>query len=332
MNCDPTSTDRRRFVASEAARWFARELRGPLSTEDRSQLDSWLQENADHAHAYEACRQISNSVKLLASDPELRETLTPNAAPTQGRTTTVRRASFWGSLAASMVIASALGYRLMHYPESAPLTHAYSTAIGEQRTVELLDGSSAQLNTHTKLRMTVGAGYRRIDLEEGEAFFNVTKDPARPFSVLAMGHSVNAVGTEFNVHLQDDRATVIVLEGIVTVSSDGREPIRLTANQQLDFTRVGNVIGPVSVAQMGRALGWRDGKLSFDAASLGQVLKELNRYSPVPIVLTDQSLSSIQVSGEFETDSIESVLHALQTLFGLQVIRMPGYIEVSGGR
>ena len=76
-----------------------------------------------------------------------------------------------------------------------------TTAVGEQREMQLPDGSMIALNTDSQLEVTYGENYRDVRLLKGEALFEVTRDPARPFIVDAGIRRVEAVGTAFVVHL-----------------------------------------------------------------------------------------------------------------------------------
>ena len=95
--------------------------------------------------------------------------------------------------------------------------NTYATGIGEQRSLALADGSTIELNTHSKIRVRFTADRRTIDLVEGQALFHVAKDKTRPFIVQSDGTKVRAVGTEFDVYRRMTGTTVTVIEGRVAV-------------------------------------------------------------------------------------------------------------------
>src|SRR5690606_6030511 len=86
----------------------------------------------------------------------------------------------------------------------------YITYVGEQRLVQLEDGSQVRLNTNTRIQVSYSRQTRRIDLLQGEAYFDVSKDPQRPFEVIANHSIVRALGTEFNVSLLNSAVAVDV--------------------------------------------------------------------------------------------------------------------------
>lgn len=100
----------------------------------------------------------------------------------------------------------------------------YATAIGQQRTVTLPDGSIVYLNTNSQIRIDYSAQYRNILLLQGEVFFDVAKQPERPFHVYAGRGRVQAVGTAFTVYYREnDDIDVTVMEGKVALSVLSKE-------------------------------------------------------------------------------------------------------------
>src|SRR5690606_13001818 len=93
----------------------------------------------------------------------------------------------------------------------------YATEIGEQKTVQLSDGSELVLNTNTRVLIDYTDSKRRAILDQGEAYFKVAEDAQRPFSVDAGVRSIAVLGTEFNVQKTGGGLTVAVVEGLVAV-------------------------------------------------------------------------------------------------------------------
>src|SRR5690606_34920469 len=111
----------------------------------------------------------------------------------------------------------------------------YATAVGEQRRIELTDGSVVHLNTRSRLEVAFTDGARDIRLLEGEATFTVEGDPARPFSVHAGTNIIRAIGTQFNVLRRPSGTTVQVIEGEVRVSTDTlQEPLSIGEEARID--------------------------------------------------------------------------------------------------
>src|SRR5262249_47175706 len=100
----------------------------------------------------------------------------------------------------------------------------YSTPVGGIDNVALADGSRMTLNTDTRIRVALTETERRIELDKGEGFFEVAKDPSRPFVVYAGNKRVVAVGTKFSVRRENDDVEVIVTEGRVRLGQQSFLP------------------------------------------------------------------------------------------------------------
>lgn len=120
----------------------------------------------------------------------------------------------WGAIAAAAVLMAG-GFAVW---KSIP-TGRYETVVGEQRTLELEDGSVVFLNTKSTIRSDFSAAARDIYLNEGQALFQVRHDASRPFRVHTKTATIQAIGTQFDMRLYDDRTSVAVVEGTVAVTS-----------------------------------------------------------------------------------------------------------------
>ena len=108
--------------------------------------------------------------------------------------------------------------RLTPRPDT-PRMARYVTRHGEQLTQHLEDASTLVLNTDTSVTIRYSRTERRVELEHGQALFEVKHDPARPFHVNAGSAEISDVGTTFEVYLRPDSTLITVLDGEVTVQS-----------------------------------------------------------------------------------------------------------------
>jgi transmembrane sensor len=100
----------------------------------------------------------------------------------------------------------------------------YVTAIGEQRSIALADGSTVELNSRSKIKVRYSEHERAVELLEGQALFHVAKNHARPFVVSADGTRVRAVGTQFDVYRKHTGTLVTVVEGQVAILTTPAAP------------------------------------------------------------------------------------------------------------
>jgi transmembrane sensor len=237
------------------------------------------------------------------------------------------RVRAWQALAAGVVAALLL---FVLWQINGPRGELYETGVGDRRVLTLADGSIVNLDARSRLRVSLQKDVRSIDLEAGQASFEVTKDPTRPFRVRAGEHTVIALGTEFNVEIVRTTLRVTLLEGRVAVVEDsgagdseahGERPpdIELTPGQQLiaDGQHKPQVRSDVD---LGQATAWQNGKLFFNDEPLADAAERMNRYAPVQIDV-DPAIDRIGISGVFKAGDTDSFMDAVTTYFPVQAER-----------
>ncbi len=106
---------------------------------------------------------------------------------------------------------------------------------GDQRTIRLDDGSIIHLNSQSRVHVRYSSGERLIELEQGQALFDVVRDATRPFRVRAGSADILAVGTQFDVYRRSGGdLTVTVVEGKVAVTDRGmKQPQPAGASEKI---------------------------------------------------------------------------------------------------
>jgi transmembrane sensor len=194
------------------------------------------------------------------------------------------------------------------------------TGVGEQHSTVLPDHSIVELNTQSEIRVAFNSAERRVELLRGEAFFDVSKDPARPFIVYTDVATAKAVGTRFSVYRALTGTIVTVAEGRVLVRH--QRPLSDSTGDPVPTEAVEVVPGiqaearpdrPVQMhtANIEQTLAWRERRLVFDGARLEEVVKEFNRYNSPPLVIADPHLNEQRISGVFGANDSESLLDFL---------------------
>jgi transmembrane sensor len=196
----------------------------------------------------------------------------------------------------------------------------YQTDIGEIRRVPLKDGSVVDINTASAVDVTLRGRHRDVTLRQGEAWFQVAKDPSRPFVVSAGEAHFRAVGTAFSVRKLDGRAELLVTEGVVEARLREGEGVQVPAGSRI-------VVGlglPLQVLtepdQIERALAWRSGQISLDGLTLGQAAAEFNRYNRRPLVVENAALARQQFVGLFRVDDPHSFALAVSATSGAKIV------------
>lgn len=314
-------------IEQEAAEWVARLDAGALSPEDLRALRRWALQHPGHRKALNDLAAKWDSLDVLA----LRR-------PTEPALRRFTRSWKVGAVAAG-VVSLVVGY-LMTQPSDLPGTieaevTTYFTAIGEQRWVELPDGSIVRINTNSRLQVNFSEGARDVILQQGEAYFEVAAS-SRPFVVTAGRGYIAALGTAFAVRLSDNNVIKVdVTEGSVVVTTT-RDLARIAEPDLLfvpedetsrvayagDVVHIGesiDLLRSVEPVLLERELAWRDGMLVFDGDSLESVIAEVSRYTPVEIVIADPTLRELKIGGYFRTGDTDILLSTLESSFAVEV-------------
>jgi transmembrane sensor len=205
----------------------------------------------------------------------------------------------------------------------------YATQIGEFRSVTLSDGSLVELNARTRVRIEYRKALRRVALLEGQALFRVAKNPARPFVVVSNSTQVRAVGTEFDVNRESTGVIVTVIEGQVAVTDLGSPAVSsgtpvtptigtlLKSGSQLRVSQ--HTISIPAHTNSAAAIAWTQGTLVFDSELIADMLTEVNRYNPRPVVIDDPKVLRMHVSGTFTSSDSAQIVRFLAQRFDLKV-------------
>jgi transmembrane sensor len=290
-----------------AAGWDAR-LRSPAATDqDRAAFRDWRTASPGNGAAFDALQAAIGSLRRAAAEhPELRSL----RERTLGEARRDLRA-FWLAAAAAVPIVLALGgYLWLREPAGQ-----FATVKGERSALSLEDGSTVELNTHTRVRVALSPADRVVTLLEGQALFDVAPDPKRPFVVVAGNRRITALGTAFDVRMAPDDITVTMLEGRVAVEEGsplpgGARRIELVAGQQ--FSSRANLRGAQPrAADIEAATSWRRGQLIFRDTPLALAVEEINRYVEPGIVVGDAELAALRINGMFRTGQTAGFLGAI---------------------
>jgi transmembrane sensor len=317
MDERPSDADRIRL---EAFDWVMRLEALPADPATHGAFRAWLARSDQHATLFEQTRRVWEAARHLT--PTMPRRLA--ARPVPQRPVISRRQWLGGAVAAASVAAIGL---------FGDLGADHSTGTGEMERITLTDGSMLQLDTDSAVRIFFDATARRIALLRGRAFFEVARDPTRPFSVAAESVTATALGTRFEVRRDDSHVAVSVTEGTVAVSQHGHavagEPLRAGEAARIQLStgvvrRLG--VAPESVG------AWREGRLVVDRWSVAAVLDELGRYHRGMIVLRDDALGALLVSGTYDLGRPVDAVRAVAQSHGGTVTEISPWLLVVSAR
>ena len=296
-------------VCEAALNWVACLRSDAVSEGDRQAFALWLGEHNSHRRAMDEAQALWDDLAVVRHIPV-------NIDKAANR-------SHW--LATAMVAAACLVLAVFLWPQlpSDSVSTQYRSAMGERRTVDLPDGSVVHLNTNSTISVTYTDDQRHVDLERGEVWFQVSPNKQRPFHVDAGEARITAVGTAFNIYLDNNSTDVTVTEGVVEVSDIGQTDRRLRAaellleNQRLITGIDGWELS--SSDDVSKQMAWQRGELVAEEMPLPAVIEQMERYKQTRIIIADPNVAALTVSGVLQLDQPEASLSAIAVSLDLQI-------------
>jgi transmembrane sensor len=312
---------RQRHLKDQAVAWLVRLQSDEATDADRAGFAAWYASSDAHRKAYSEAEIFVCKLRrpaLEVWDDQLFK------KPSGPRTWTM----WW--VPAVAACAALLSLVFLWHAYNLTSSDIHRTAKGEHRRFQLEDGSSVLLNSNTTIRVTFTGQRRGIELEAGEAFFVVAKDPQRPFEVRAGLGTTRAVGTEFNVRLRESTATVTVVEGVVRVSqpprsgegSSAESSIEVSENEAVTYSGTEGM-GTLRRSDPVTSLAWQRGQMVFNKKPLVEVIDELNQQWDRRVVVAGPRLRQLPVNGVFDIHDPDAVVRAVERTFQVRSLSLP---------
>ena len=306
---------------------LGRYLSGQASPEERAAVEAWLGADAERRTAVAAlqaawaadARQYEPSYDTDAAWRRLRRGLAQTARPARSV------ASRWRppAIAAGLVVLLGVGgvwWLGAHPVARPPALREYATPKGRRAVLRLLDGTEITLNADSRLGVPVRFAPRGRDVYlEGEAYFSVVHDGARPFVVHTAGGAIRAIGTRFVVHAYGDAAErVAVAEGAVALAlpaQPGAAETRLRAGQVATLSRAG-AVRVLQGADVTNELAWTRGRLVFTSVPLSEAAQRLGRWYDLDVLVIDSTLARRPITGSYSSEPVSEVLTLITSAVG----------------
>jgi len=307
-----SESDRPEDPHDVAVDWILRKREGSLTREEQAAFDAWLATDPAHATAFRDAEELSAELSSLDFP---RQATYPRAK---------RRKPALVIVATFVVAVAALAFFFGDL--STFWLSDYVTRTGETRRVTLEDGSRIELGARSAIALHFTPASRRVTLLGGEAWFDVTPDASRPFTVEAAGGTVTALGTSFDIDVDQAEARVTVTSHRVVVTSGGEEVIA-QEGQETSFAR-GSMARVPATANVAKLTAWRRGKLIVEDDALGDVLRMLGRYHNGFVYCWRQDICARRVTGVYFTEDPQQALTDIKTALGLSELRLSSYLIV----
>lgn len=308
-------------VTAEAVAWITRLHGSTRSAAEEAAFREWLQADAAHARAFSRATDVWDLIPGAAKAASM------SARP---ETPSRRFVDFkWPlAVAAAAACVALVAVLVLRAP-------SYSTAVGQQQTLALEDGSRVSLNTDTRIAVDYSRGERRVRLKRGEALFEVAGDPLRPFIVEAGDERIRALGTRFVVRRDTEHVSVTLIDGSVAVARDAmprvgsKDAVVLKPGERFTTRQTTSKVAQLDHPKPQTVAAWRRGEVMFDDVSLHDAAVELARYGGPQLVMATPEIARLRVSGVFATSDPEEFAQAMAQMYQLKVDRDGAQIQLS---
>jgi transmembrane sensor len=288
-----------RETEQTAMHWLARREGPGWNTDDETALAVWLSTST------------ANRVTFLRLERTWAMTsrLPRQAVRWRIPTSKTRWPSRWAitAMAVSAVVVLLAGYGASQLVDlEMPVGTTYSTPVGGRASVTLTDGSQLELNTATRVIVSIGRT-RRLTLASGEIFLSVVHDARRPFEVKVGDQQIRDVGTQFGVRRDGSRIVVSVTEGQVCIGTAGSSEAILAGRGEVVTTEGANSsLMHASVDNLNNVFAWRNGWLVFDHTPVSEAAAQFNRYNGLKLQIKDKEVAEVLVSGRFDPTNVQA--------------------------
>ena len=244
-----------------------------------------------------------------------------------------KKQGLWGWLRGLFVlviiVAAGVWYYFNHQEPVTTAEVAYVEKVseyGQKSIIPLPDGSSVKLNSGSKLVYPqLFEGNTREVILEGEAFFEVSEDPERPFMIRTGDLITTVLGTTFNIRFypEEPQIKVAVASGKVRVEkaenkstpqedADDKAAAVLTTNLLASYNQANSQIKVESRESIADLIAWKEGVLKFSGTRFSEVVKTLEKWYGVKINVENERLGDCVIFGEFKNESLMRVMQTLQ--------------------
>jgi len=299
--------------------------------------EEWLAANPAQAPLVQQAIALMNDIKAKELSVTQEETAKAYHRLTerldreeQGSTPVIsikrQRVKRWISVAAAVLLLAA-GFSIWKYTQRDP---SLGTAYGQISTHQLPDGSIMMLNANSCA--TLGKNWkegndREVWLKSGEAFFHVKKTPQKNrFVVHTNELDVIVTGTQFNVWTRDNKTSVLLTEGSVTIRTATGEETKMAPG---DFVEINHKNLEKKKANEESILAWKDNRIIFDNTPITEAARMIQEHYGVKVIITDTLLNGKTLNGMMPNDNLDILLRSIEATNEFKIARKDTEILIS---
>ncbi|PZR24860.1 MAG: hypothetical protein DI535_20460 [Citrobacter freundii] len=296
--------------------------------------EEWLAANPTQAELVEEAVEFMKNIKvnempvpaeqIAEAHARLKQRLERDAQETPVIPIKHNRFKRWIAAAAAVLIL-ATGAYFFKFSQREP---SVSTAYGQIASHQLPDGSVMMLNANSSAKL--GKDWKDCDREvwlNGEAFFHVKKTPQKNrFVVHTNDLDVIVTGTKFNVWTRDNKTSVLLTEGSVTVRTLAGDEIKM---QPGDFVQIDNKTLEKKKANEESILAWKDNRIQFENTPVREAAKMITEHYGVKVTVDDSLPQAMTLSGMMPNNNLDILLRSIEATNEYRIIRKDTEILIS---
>lgn len=310
---------------------LTRYLQNEVQEDEREFVDNWVRESTDNQAYFDEIKKIWDNAETIKEFDKIniddqwnrfKETTDIEEEKPKSFNT------FYLKIAASLVILLGLTFYLNTFFKGEV------TLVADAENIFILpDNSKVWLNEGSELtyKKNFKGDTRQLNLD-GEGYFEVTKNPEKPFIVITNKTETKVLGTAFNLKGNSDseQTELVLVEGSVEFSSVTQKEI-LTPGEKVVAKANGEIIKTEN--QDPNFMSWKSGVLLFEETTMKDVITAINEYYKTQIIMQDDQVSNCVLTTQFDNETLEEVLETLKVLFGISYHKdtAGSYIIKGGG-
>ena len=293
---------------------FRKYLSNSATADEMKELDEWIASNEDFHDWLE--NQVDDSsaemdaekqADILAKIHEKIAVQSKQKFVLPGWAKTVAAVA----LIVLMAVSAAIYFRsnqpnMIQYAEIGALR-------GQKASVTLPDGTKITLNSESTLKYSTNYNQsdRAVELV-GEAYFEVAKNKKIPFVVKAGKLEIEAKGTAFNIkaYPTDNSISTTLTEGKIEVKTPV-DVLSMIPNERMEYNNADQTFRKLTLTDAEGSIGWLNDELSFENATLAEVVANFSRIYNIDIQFASESIKEQRFTGKINNNSLLSVLRII---------------------
>jgi transmembrane sensor len=306
---------RRQWIMRQAAKWHVR-MQHPQSEREVEAFEAWLHADPSHPSAYADIETLMRSGERASrAKPSVASRRLPPALAI--------------AIIAALIMCSTL---LLAFPANTPAIAAVTNDGPAVKTVSLADGSALLLDIGAQLGLPTDQRERRIDIRAGRVRTEVNPSQHYPLQIVTPAGNVRLHRGILDVTVENRAGSLSAVDGPVVITFEA------SAEQLGDFVLDGgetirwNATGLDRAQTLPSERNWPDARRAFDQASLAEVAALANRHGSPPIVIVDDEVALLRISGVFDVRKTRPLATRLAATFNLATIEKSDRILLSRAR